>query len=79
VSSVYANSLLRYQRKLKRDNPESEYSYRDFINKDITEYNFGIIRSLGEQSDSLIINERSFDHLYQNIDDRILSRISISH
>lgn len=78
VGGVYANSLLRYQRKLERDNPGSSYSYRDFLQKDFTEYRFGIIQALEQQIDTLIINEGTFDDLYQTIDDKLTDQIPAS-
>jgi hypothetical protein len=78
VSGVFANSLLRYQRKLRRDNPDSEYTYDAFLRKDFTEYSFGIVQALDQQLDSLIINESTFQELYLTIDDVILSLDSIS-
>lgn len=78
VCGVFANSLLRYQRKLRRDNPDSEYTYDAFLRKDFTEYSFGIVQALDQQLDSLIINEGTFEDLYRTIDDVILSVDSIS-
>ncbi|MFD1588136.1 AAA family ATPase [Halorientalis brevis] len=77
VIGIYANSLLRYQRKLKRDNPKSGYTYRDFLQKDFTEYSFGIMGALTHQLDGLIINESTLDELYESVDKEILSQISV--
>jgi dephospho-CoA kinase len=73
VIGIYANSLLRYQRKLKRDNPKTGYTYQDFLQKDFTEYSFGIMETLTHQLDELIINESTFDELYQSVDEKILN------
>lgn len=71
---VYANSLLRFQRKKHRDNPGSDYSYKKFILKDFREYQFGITE-LMNQSSTVIINEGSFDELFKRIDKEIISVI----
>ncbi|WP_229121649.1 AAA family ATPase [Halapricum desulfuricans] len=75
VVGLYANSLLRYQRKLRRDNPESEYEYQDFLQKDFIEYNFGIMEMFDSEEDILIVNEGTLDNLYTTIDEQILSKI----
>lgn len=72
VTGIYANSLLRYQRKLRRDNPDSEYTYRKFLEKDFTEYDFGIIKALNTQLGDLIVNEGTLDSLYEEVDKKIL-------
>lgn len=77
VVGVYANSLLRYQRKLKRDNPKSGYTYRDFLQKDFTEYSFGIMGTLTQPLDDFIINESTIVDLYHSIDEKLLNRISV--
>jgi dephospho-CoA kinase len=68
---IYANSLLRFQRKKHRDDIGSDYSYREFVEKDFTEYEFGITALL-ENSLDAIINEGTFDELFHKTDDRII-------
>jgi dephospho-CoA kinase len=75
VAGIYANSLLRFQRKIKRDNPKSEYQYQDFIQKDFIEYTFGIMKMLGDEIDILVVNEGTFDELYDSIDKNIIKLI----
>jgi dephospho-CoA kinase len=77
VAGIYANSLLRYQRKLRRDNPDPEYQYGDFIRKDFTEYNFGIVKMLDDEADVLVINEGTFDGLYDMIDQQIVPKVRL--
>jgi dephospho-CoA kinase len=77
VAGIYANSLLRFQRKIKRDNPKSEYQYQDFIQKDFIEYNFGIMKVLDDESDTLIVNEGTFNELYDLIDNTIVKLIDL--
>jgi dephospho-CoA kinase len=76
VVGIYANSLLRYQRKLERDNPDPEYAYRDFVKKDLIEYNFGILNVLEVQAEKLIINESTFDELYSKIETEVLDELN---
>lgn len=57
IVGIFANNLLRYQRKLKRDSPSEDYTYSEFISKDFQEYGFGIIDLLREEAAHLIINE----------------------
>lgn len=75
VAGIYANSLLRYQRKLRRNNPDPDYQYEDFIRKDFTEYNFGIVKMLDNEADVLVVNEGTFDELYNTIDQQVLPRV----
>lgn len=77
VVGIYANSLLRYQRKLRRDNPDSGYSYREFLEKDFTEYDFGIVKILDKKSDDLIINEGTYDDLYESINEKVLDKTNL--
>lgn len=70
---LYANSLLRFQRKKHRDNPGSEYSYKDFIQKDFKEYQFGVT-DLMENVSNIIINESTFQALYNRLDEQIPSQ-----
>lgn len=75
VAGIYANSLLRYQRKLRRDNPEPDYQYEDFIRKDFTEHDFGIVKMLDDETDVLVVNEGTFDELYNIIDQQIVPKV----
>jgi dephospho-CoA kinase len=69
---IYANSLLRYQRKLSRDNPSQDYTYRDFINKDYIEYEFGIMSLLRSNLQSYIINEGTKEQFFDDIESQII-------
>lgn len=71
---VYANSLLRFQRKKQRDNPDRDYSYKQFILKDFREYQFGITELLQNASE-VIVNESTFDDFFEKIDDCIISKM----
>lgn len=68
VLGIYANSQLRFQRKLKRDDPPGDYEYTQFVEKDFQEYQFGITRILQKFSDNLIINEGSIASLRDELD-----------
>jgi dephospho-CoA kinase len=70
VITIHANSLLRYQRRIKRD-PHSDHSYKDFIIKDFEEYDFGIARTMADFTDYLIINESTYSELYDRCDEII--------
>lgn len=78
VAGIYANSLLRFQRKIKRDNPKPEYQYQDFIQKDFIEYNFGIMKVLDDESDTLVVNEGTFNELYDLIDNTVVKLIDLN-
>lgn len=68
VLGIYSNSQLRFQRKLKRDDPPGDYEYIQFVNKDFQEYKFGINSILQQFTDDLIINEGTRPSLRDELD-----------
>lgn len=77
VIGIYCNSLLRYQRKIRRDNPGTEYSYEQFIEKDFEELCFGISDLLNTQCDEIIVNEGSVGDLKMELNECVSNIESI--
>lgn len=75
IIGIHANAMLRYQRKIKRD-PNDDLGYKEFITKDFSEYNFGIAKILEEYTDYMIVNEGTFDRLYEDIDEYLQTQLN---
>lgn len=74
IIGIHANAMLRYQRKIKRDS-NADLDYKEFIMKDFAEYDFGIAQILDENTDHIIVNEGTFERLYENIDNYLETQI----
>jgi len=75
IIGIHANAMLRFQRKIKRDS-NADLDYKEFIRKDFAEYDFGIAKILEEKTDHIIVNEGTFDRLYENLDEYLEPRLN---
>lgn len=71
---IYANCLLRYQRKLQRDGQSAIGDYASFVKKDFKEYTFGISVLMDQYIDLLIMNEGTLGRLYSTLDSEVITK-----
>ncbi|MGQ3411416.1 AAA family ATPase [Natrinema sp. LN54] len=69
---IHSDSRTRYQRYLEREE-ESKKTYKEFIQKDFIEYEFGIAGLLSSKCDFIIMNDGPMEHLYEEVDGKIIA------
>ncbi len=69
---IFADSQTRFKRNFVRDGNNAIRSYAEFISKDFIEYTFGISKILSEEAEFVIVNEGTFNDLYEEIDSKII-------